>query len=181
MNISKILMLLGLSLTLVLSACGDSTSGDQSSGEGNDQKSEENSEGDKKLSQDKAKSLMAEFEDRLLPKTNDEGKVENFDTKKELINDVHEIASKDVIKPIVNKIYEERDEGLYLKTNEEYKHFLVPEKSVNFKQMEAGKYKLTQKNNTDINGKATLTAVFELQNGLYRIMKYDVEKQGDNS
>ncbi len=177
MNISKIVMLLGLSFILVLSACGESTSSDQSGGEVNDQNSEE----DKKLSKEKAKSLMAEFEDRLLPNTNNEGKVENFDTKKELIKDVHEIASKDVIKPIVNKIYEERDEGLYLKTNEEYKEFLVPEKSVNFKEVEAGKYKLTQKNNTEINGEATLTAVFELKNGLYRIMKYDVEKKGSNS
>lgn len=180
MNIKTGMITVCLSSALVLNACGDSSNNSTSENTGeqqenNTEQSGQTNDSAEKLTKEKAKTLLGEFEDRLLPLTTEEGKVENFDTKQELIDDVSEIASEDVVERFVNQFYEEGEEGLFLK-QEEYGEFLMPDKKLTLEQVETGKYRVVQQSTSNTNSQQQITAMLEYKNGLYRIMQYQVEQ-----
>ncbi|MCD5325148.1 MULTISPECIES: hypothetical protein [Pontibacillus] len=181
------LMVLGM-LGFILSACGqtedDSGSGD-STGEDtemneSEETSSENGEGSNSnqsssdFTKEDATSKLTNLGSLLQPETTEEGKVEDFETKDELVENLNQVVVEDVGEQLVEGMFEEKEDGLYVKTGE-YAPFLLPEQTYTFEQVEEQSYQIVQKNKTEIYGEYKLTATFAPKDGTYLINQYDVE------
>ncbi|KGP70801.1 hypothetical protein [Pontibacillus yanchengensis] len=169
---------------IVLSGCGaqeeqpsSSTSEEASSSEGQSENSESEAS-TKTLSEDKAEQLMKDLEVRLQPRTNEDGKVIEYETKEEMVSYLSEVTDQQLAKKLVDKMYEDKEDGLYIQPDE-FGPFLSPDKDYNFEEVEEGKYKLVQKNKTDAEGSFTLTVFFKLMNDTYNISDYKVESKSN--
>lgn len=188
MNWKKGLIIGAFSTSLVLAGCGssDSEEGNQDNQSGGEtqEKTEDNSSettdnsNANELKKDKAESILSEFERRLVDiRTTDEGKVVKFDSKDELIEHLSELSTEEIATMLVNDLFEERDNGLYI-IPKDYPPFLLPTKTYTLEKQSEGKYQLIQKNNTEIHGEYKLTVTLEYKEGNYIISDYQVTAQG---
>lgn len=182
MRIKMGLLAICLGSAMALTACAsEGTSNKEDSSTPTDEESQNKTEQDKsgedikKLTEDKAEELMTDFETRLQPRVNEEGKVVEYDTIEELTTYVEETASTDLAKKLVKELYEEKEDGLYVKPDK-LGPFLNPDKNYTLNKKSETSYELVQKNETDANGKYTMTITFKANEGTYEIANYQIDK-----
>jgi hypothetical protein len=112
--------------------------------------------------------LASQFMKQLIQKTDEYYRVENFETKDQLINSFQEIASIEVASKYVNYYYYEEDGSLYIVPTETPPWF---EQGNSYTLMEVtkGHYRLSQRNFSEIHGNYIIHIDYKYENGKWRI------------
>ncbi|WP_188453983.1 hypothetical protein [Virgibacillus oceani] len=114
---------------------------------------------DRKPSQNEVIAISNEFEDLLVQKADNNFKVINYRTKKDLLDSFAEIASRDVAAKYVDFYFNEKQDGLYVVPTE-LPPWLNEENNYDMIQLEKNKVKVVQTNKSNFYGDYTVAIEF---------------------
>lgn len=129
-----------------------------------------------KLTKDEIISLTKEFKQQLMSKTDESGKVLDFESKEEYVDSFSNIAKRESLPQFVDVLYEEKADGLYLKAMDtppwfnEYNDYDMIE-------TDNGTFVVTQENTSDLHGEYTIQLEFVYdQNWKIKDVQYESDK-----
>ncbi|QGH34272.1 hypothetical protein GI584_09650 [Gracilibacillus salitolerans] len=129
------------------------------------QAAETNDEDD--ITHEEIVKLTDTFMELLVQEIDDHYKVEQFDTKEELLNAFEPYVVKEAVQPYIDYYYEEKEDGLYIVPTETPPWF---EKKEDYKkESEDNKVRITQSNENELYGPYTIEIVFEKVDGTWKI------------
>lgn len=117
----------------------------------------------KEISHTQIVSLTEEFMDILVQDIDNQNKIIQFDTKKELLSAFEKVTIKDVASEYVDYYFHEEKDGLYIRPTETPPWF-KPGNDYGTIQKQANIVKVVQNNKTDLSGLYTLKIEFTYNN-----------------
>ncbi|TCT19071.1 hypothetical protein EDD68_11918 [Melghiribacillus thermohalophilus] len=131
---------------------------------------EESDQETKGLSEEDARQLVITFQERLFVPVDEEYRVKDFKTIKELLNYIQEVTGDELAESFVDQYYEEREESVYF-LPQGMPPLFDSEKDFTLKRTseEPERYLLEQPNSSDIHGSFTLHITIEKANDLYKV------------
>jgi hypothetical protein len=120
------------------------------------------------------KNLADQFMARLVQDIDQENKVKNFHTKKELIQYLSEISNEKLAKLFIDYYYYEADGDLYIVPTETPPWFMKKNSYI-ITEISPTKYQLKQTNEVDLYGTYTIVLEYIYSNNKWRIedVKYE--------
>ncbi|WP_377888081.1 hypothetical protein [Alkalihalobacillus sp. R86527] len=118
--------------------------------------------------------VTKELTNRIVQKTNDDYKVENFSSKEEISNHLQGVASKELSNKITDFYYEEKNGALYLKPTELFP-WVDYENDYDIKKLNEFQYQLVQSNQSDLYGNYTIEINFQYVNNDWVIQNFTIK------
>lgn len=119
-------------------------------------------------------TLTKELTNRVVQKTDNQYKVENFSSKEEMSNHLQGVASEELSNKITDFYYEEKDGALYLKPTELFP-WVEYENDYDVKKVNEFEYQLVQSNESDLYGNYTIEINFEYVNNDWIIQNFAIK------
>ncbi|WP_058306879.1 hypothetical protein [Gracilibacillus massiliensis] len=125
------------------------------------------------LSHEQIVTLTDKFMELLVQDIDDHYKVEQFDTKQELIKVFDPYVKQEVVQPYIDFYYKEKEDGLYIVPTETPAWFV---KDAEYeKEQKDGKITVTQTNENALHGKYTIVLTFEKIDETWKIVNISHE------
>lgn len=118
--------------------------------------------------------LTDTFMNEMIQPTDENNKVNQFDTKEELMNHLSQYASEDLSRYYVEGLYEEKKDGLYIIPTELPPWVMKGEPSELVK-LDDGNYQLNQENQSDLYGNYSIQVSITMENDDWKIQSAEVK------
>ncbi|WP_100013190.1 hypothetical protein [Lentibacillus sediminis] len=103
------------------------------------------------ITDEEIRSLTEQFMDILVQEADTDYKVANYQTTQGLLQAFSEVASRDLAAPYIDFFYEQKEDGLYILPTE-LPPWFIQDNSYETEQVDAGKVKVSQTNETIMYG-----------------------------